>query len=80
MLKPVPGKLVVELIDTETTKSGIIVQSDNSGKAKIVAISDDEDLFKVGDIVAIDKFVGAQYQQYRIIDTEDVFAILEEDN
>lgn len=79
MLKPVSGKLVVEVLDTETTKAGIIIQSDNSGKAKVISVADDDETFKVGDIVAIDKFVGAQYGQYRIIDTEDVFAIIEED-
>lgn len=77
MIKPVNGKVVVENIDTETTKSGIILQSENTGKARIIAVAEDIDYLHPGDIVVVDKFIGSKYEKYRILDEDDVFAILE---
>lgn len=79
MIKPVDGKLVIEMIDSETTKSGIIVQTENSGKAKVIAVAKDIGNIKPNDIIVCDKFIGARYGKYRIIDVDDVYAILEED-
>jgi co-chaperonin GroES (HSP10) len=85
MLKPLKGKLILELIHKEkVTESGIVLSSadpNEANKGRVVAMADDIQEIREGDIVLPDwnKAQKTNYQSndYYIIHSNDIVAIFD---
>lgn len=79
-IKPIGERIVVELKKEEVTISGIILSGDTSDQdnvASVVAIGDIKADVKIGDKVIIKRSCGQKFEDYIIVDMEDVLAVVE---
>jgi len=85
MLKPLGENIVLKMIEAEeTTKSGILLATNNKEKSQIgevVAIGDKEEKIKVKDKVVVNKYAGTSIEyldvEYYIFNSKDILAIVE---
>ena len=86
-LKPLEGKVVVEVIDTEVTtvQGGIIMPGtvqEVPNTATVVAVCRGENPFKPGDKVMFNKFSGAEVKDgdklLTIMSVHDIIGVIEE--
>lgn len=85
MLKPLGENIVLKMIEAEeTTKSGILLATNNKEKSQIgevVAVGDKEEKIKVKDKVVVNKYAGTSIEyldvEYYIFNNKDILAIVE---
>lgn len=85
MLKPLGENIVLKMIEAEeTTKSGILLATNNKEKSQIgevVAVGDKEEKIKVKDKVVVNKYAGTSIEyldvEYYIFNSKDILAIVE---
>ena len=84
-IKPLGKRVLIKKMEAEaSTKSGIILSSmasETPGTAKVVAVSDEVEEVKVGDVVYISKFAGNDIkhdgEEYTIIEVSSLLAVIE---
>ena len=89
MIKPLGDRVLVKMVEAETTtKSGIILNTGSKEKpqiAEVVAVGPGTEEvkmeIKVGDKVIINKYSGTEVKyegiEYKIVSEEDILAIVE---
>ncbi|AGO49689.1 co-chaperonin GroES [Cellulophaga phage phi13:2] len=63
-MKPIKKQIFAEIVDNETTQSGIIIVGESSVKrniAKVIAIGSQVENVKVGDTIDYNKFEATEY-------------------
>lgn len=87
MKKPLFARVIVEKITEETTKAGIILTTPESNeyffKGKVLSFGDQCRNVSIGDIVAIGRHSGTDWQEepgssiwYRIVNESDILFIV----
>lgn len=94
MLKPLNGKVIVEVEKYDKTESGLVLTSNLETEtliATVYAVSEFYDKFcelqnnfvKVGDKIVISKFSGNKFEhekkEYLVLDMDNILAIIEEE-
>ena len=89
MLKPLGNKIIVQVENTNETKSGIVLSSPlekDSIEANVFSVSDKigkENIINIGDKVIIQKFSGSKFEyddnEYITIDVNSILAVIKEE-
>lgn len=87
-LRPVGERVLVEKLEEEAVKGGIILPDSakkDQKKAKVIAVGQGKEQpipVKEGDIVILDKYSGQEItvedQEFLVVNADDIVAIIEE--